>query len=320
VEKILVTGASGFLGSWVLQTLNTQDYHVLGLARKNSNLWRLSNLSSIPIIRKDEADWGSVIRDEKPSIVIALDWSGVDNKSHDKEEQIKNISRTVAVAQSCLESGVKTFIGFGSQAEIGPTEGIIFEDTSGNPTTNYGKAKVELRKRLFALFDKTQIDFKWVRIFSTYGPLDTTQWFIPSAVHDLVSKKNFSMTFGEQSWNYLHAHDFANGVCSLIKSEKISGIINIGNNQQITILETSKIIAGYLGLSHAIKIGAVPYRDDQVMTLHPDVSKIESLGWEPLVPLRTGIETTIDWILGKKHVEIVDVKGSKLVFNLPPKP
>jgi UDP-glucose 4-epimerase len=320
VEKILVTGASGFLGSWVLKTLQIQGYSVLGLTRKNSNLWRISNISSIRVIRKDEADWGSVIRDEKPSIVIALDWNGVDNKSHDTEVQLTNISRALAIAQSCLESGVKTFIGFGSQAEIGPTKGMILEDTNGNPTTNYGKAKVELRKKLFVLFDKTQIDFKWVRIFSTYGPLDTTQWFIPLAVHDLVNKKNFNMTFGEQSWNYLHAYDFANGVCTLIKSEKISGIINIGNNQQITILEVSKIIGEYLGLSQAIKVGAVPYRDDQVMTLHPDVTKMESLGWQPSIPLKTGIETTIDWILGKKNIKIVDVKGSRLLFNLPAKP
>ncbi len=277
-------------------------------------------MSNIRVIRKDEADWGSVIRDEKPSIMIALDWNGVDNKSHDKLVQVTNISRTLAIAQSCLDSGVKTFIGFGSQAEIGPTKGIILEDTSGNPTTNYGKAKVELRKRLFELFDKTQIDFKWVRIFSTYGPLDTTQWFIPLAVHELINKKTFRMTFGEQSWNYLHAYDFATGICALIKSEKISGTINIGNSQQITIREASKIIGEYLGLSHAIKVGAIPYRDDQVMTLHPDVSKMKSLGWGPSIPLKTGIETTIDWILGKKNIEIVDAKGSKLLFNLPSKP
>jgi UDP-glucose 4-epimerase len=317
MEKVLVTGASGFLGSWVLRTLDAQRYCVLGLARKQSNLWRISNLPDVRIICENENNWSTIIRTEKPAIVISLDWQGVDNKSHEHQEQFSNISRSLAMAESCLQSGVKEFIGFGSQAEIGPTKEIIFENSTENPTTNYGRAKVELRKRLFEIFDKSQVNFKWVRIFSTYGPLDTALWFIPSAVQELVSRKTFNMTFGEQSWNYLHAYDFAAGICKLIDSNQSSGVFNIGNKHQITILEVSEIIGNYLRLSNAINVGAIPYRDDQAMTLQPDISKMESLGWEPRVPLRAGIESTIDWILGRGDIEITDTRGTKLIFTLP---
>lgn len=317
MKKVLITGISSFLGSWTARIFDASGYEVVGISRENSNCMRINDLKRIHTYNYDPLSWPKIIQSEKPNHVISFDWDGVGNKFRNDMAQHKNLARILSIAQTSLVSQVETFTAFGSQAEIGPRSGAIREDSTENPTTEYGKAKVQTRKELTKLFKNSNVKFNWGRIFSTYGALDTANWFIPDLIQTIKQGRIFEMTQGDQSWNYLHAYDFAHAVRALIESGAEIGTVNIGSGNQVLIKDIALSIGKALGPVGLIRIGAIPYRDDQVMELRPNITKIKSLGWREEVTIQSGINSTISWLDGADILEMTSIDGANLKIKVP---
>ncbi len=311
-----MTGASGFIGSWISRILST-DHEVLALTRDTSSLEKLRGINSIHISRIEPKFWPDFIMHSSPDILILNDWSGVGNQSRNDAEQFENVSRLSRLAIAGQDAGVKTVIGIGSQAELGPVGSSILDSTADNPTTLYGEAKVKTRIQLESLFTHSEVRFVWMRLFSTYGPLDEGSWLIPNIVDSLANNKSMKMTLGEQEWSYLHAYDLANAFATVIKDEKINGIVNLGNPKTILIREAGLIIGRILGKENLLDFGAIDYRPDQVMKLQPICETLTNAGWSPQIDFEFGVKQTIDWLQRKEISPIKSESGQLLDFNIP---
>jgi len=118
---VLVTGAAGFLGSWLCHYLSFKGYKVFAVRRPGDNISRLHSFPKSLVIRHEASNWPSLIGSLRPRIVIAADWSGVDSASRNSlDVQLPNITRIKLLADASVENLVETFITFGSQAENGP--------------------------------------------------------------------------------------------------------------------------------------------------------------------------------------------------------
>lgn len=173
--KILVTGSSGFLGSWLCRVL-AEDHEVIALIRETSDLSKLSDLHKIKIKILTPELWANYVFKLNPDVLILNHWSGVDNESRNDPGQIKNVLAIRTLADAAVIAGVKRIIGVGSQAELGPVASTISEAQIDNPTTFYGRSKVQTRLAIEDLVKGTEVNFTWMRIFSTYGPLDNGNW------------------------------------------------------------------------------------------------------------------------------------------------
>ena len=294
---ILVTGANGFLGSWISALLNFNNLEWYGLCRNEENIGRLRHLPESKILALNTSLWTDFIIQTKPKIVISCDWDGVvNNKRNDNELQRSNIKRVLDLGTASKNAEVKKFITFGSQAENGPLNKIALERNYDLPTSIYGQAKVDTRKSLFKLFDKSNTQLIWGRIFSTYGQTDNPQWLIPSMVKAFMKNERFSLTSGEQEWSYLHAYDFALAVLALCKEDIKEEIINIGNPTTIKIIEVAKKVATYMNCNKLLEVGTHPKRSDQVFFLKPDVSNLVRLGWSPKIGIDLGLASYVNWV------------------------
>jgi UDP-glucose 4-epimerase len=315
--KIVVTGASGFLGSWVVRVLAMTSNEILPLVREDSNLGRLRNIANIDVFRGSPRSWNALIRRAEPSAVIACDWWGVGNEERNDNAQYSNIPRWSDLAETCREAGVETFVALGSQAELGPVSDEITESCPDNPTTIYGEAKVSARQHLQEIFEGSNTRLGWLRIFSTYGQLDSDNWLIPSVVDHLRRNEIMNMTSGQQEWSYLHAYDFARAVVSVIDNPSICDVINVGNPKTVSIADVALLVGEYLGKSDLLRLGVLPYRDDQVMKMSPKTAKLNSIGWYPLIETKRGIIETVDWLCGKETESLTTGVGNKVRLNLP---
>ena len=232
--KIVITGASGFLGSWLARVLS-EKHQVIGLVRESSDTYRLNNLEKLEVARIDSKFWDEFIIDSRPDILILNDWDGVGNQSRNDLQQFENTERLSRLATAGRDAGVKAIIGVGSQAELGPIDSSISEAASDNPKTVYGEAKVKTRKTIDNLLADSEIRFVWMRVFSTYGPLDEGSWLIPNMVDSLLKNKVVELTKGEQEWSYLHAFDLAMAFALVIEDASLYGIVNVGNPETISI-------------------------------------------------------------------------------------
>ncbi|HSX19934.1 MAG TPA: NAD(P)-dependent oxidoreductase, partial [Gammaproteobacteria bacterium] len=121
--RIFLTGATGFLGSYIAREALNRRHDVAVLIRTHANLWRISdiieNLKVIYGTLEEQQAWQQQIHNFAPDAIIHAAWHGVENKSHSSDDQLSNIPALkflLALATAC---GCKKFIGIGSQAEYG---------------------------------------------------------------------------------------------------------------------------------------------------------------------------------------------------------
>ena len=316
--RVIVTGSSGFLGSWICRVLSAK-HEIIALVRPSSDTYRLTNIDGLQIERRESDEWADFVSAEKPDVLILADWWGVGNHDRNDARQSENIDRMEIMAVAARNAGVGLVIGVGSQAELGPVSNRITEDLPDNPTTEYGKAKVAARKIMQSSLVGSETRFTWLRIFSTYGPCDTDTWLIPQLIDTLTKGEIMDLTPGEQEWSYLHAFDLARAFEAVIESESTSGVINVGNPQTIVLKDAIQIIANQLGTKGLLGFGKLAYRPDQVMKLEPACESLTAIGWKPVVSFENGIAQTIQW----RHREPLDPlrceDGQEISFNLPPR-
>ena len=314
--KILVTGSNGFLGSWICRTL-AQTSEVGAVVRSGADTYRLAGIDNLSVFETDYSSISYAIRVFNPDAIVINDWWGVENQYRNDARQLENVSRLCATAEQARNCAVPIVIGVGSQAELGSIEGQILESIPDNPTHKYGQAKSKTRHELEKLFRKSNSRFVWGRIFSTYGPLDSGSWLIPQIVDSLSSNLPIKLTKGEQIWSYLHAYDAARAFATIIENEEINGVVNIGNPNTVTIAEVATRIGISLGKKHLLEFGAIPYREDQVMSLRPQCEKLTQVGWRPLVDLEDGLAQTISWLEGSKELNLNLNSGALLELRIP---
>jgi nucleoside-diphosphate-sugar epimerase len=283
-------------------------------------LYRLSDLGEIEVARLDTTLWEHFIIDSQPDVLILNDWEGVGNQARNDPRQFENNARHSRLAIAGRDAGAKMIIGVGSQAELGPINSSISENSIDNPTTLYGEAKVQIRKNIEGLLMGTETKFIWMRIFSTYGPLDEGSWLIPNIVDSLEKDKEIELTKGEQEWSYLHAYDLAMAFAAVINHAGIKGIVNVGNPDTLSIRSAASTVGKILGKEELIKFGALEYRLDQVMRLQPLSETLGRSGWRPEISFDEGIRQTIGWLTRKELLPLKTVRGKLLHFNLPVRP
>lgn len=298
-KMILVTGGSGFLGSWIIRELSIGGNQVVVLVRPNSDCWRLDGLTNVEIVRAAPQEWPETIARLKPRVVIASDWEGVNGSNRrDAQMQFANVSRGYAVAAAAKKSGTEVFIAFGSQAEIGPHSHPVDETEEDSPVSAYGEAKVQLRKDLFELFANADTRFVWGRIFSIYGPLDIGSGMLPTLIRTLKENKIFEATAGVQTWSYLYASDFASAVLRMIESSEYESIVNIGNSEGVQVGEVIKAVAHYMNRMELVQFGVVEIDPKQSQYLVPVTTHLTKDMWKPQTTLADGIRNMVDWFEG----------------------
>jgi nucleoside-diphosphate-sugar epimerase len=298
--RVLITGATGFLGSYVLRSLVDSGAHeVAFVARPSAHLWRIADVAPrATCIRADlERIEGAreAVAGFRPDVVIHLAWSGVGNALRNDPAQIDNLRVTLAVVAVAHEAGARHFVGLGSQAEYGPCSGAIDESAPTRPTSLYGVSKLATGVFARHACEERGVRFAWVRLFSAYGPMDDPAWMISSLVLQLLARRRPPLTLGEQRWDYVYAADAADAVVRVALEPEARGIFNLGSGQAHTIRYVAESIRDLVDPQLPLGFGEVPYRPDQVMHLEARVERLRALGWSSATPLDRGLKETVAW-------------------------
>lgn len=304
MNKILVTGGTGFVGARVVRQLVEQGREVAVLVRASSNTRRINDLlSRCTLIRGDlaqlEATRGALTH-FAPEAVVHLAWDGVKGADRNSAVQMDNVVASINLYQLTENIGCRHFVGLGSQAEYGPLSGRISETAATCPTTAYGAAKLATGLVLERTAVAAGRPFAWLRLFSSYGPDDDPSWLIPYLIRSLLAGEKPSLTKAEQIWDYMHVNDVAAGVVAALDAGAC-GLFNLGSGQERPLREIISLIRDVIDPSLPLGFGEVPYRPDQVMHLAADITALSSVsGWSPVVSLESGISETVAWHQNEK--------------------
>lgn len=292
--RCLVTGASGHLGSHLTELLVGEGAEVTALVREESDLWRLEGvLDRVNVLRRATA---SEIKRAAPEAVFHLAWRGVAGDSHDAPEQLTvNVAATLELCQTAVESGCRVFVGLGSQAEYGPHDAVLTEETPARPITAYGVAKLRAGVTTAKLCGLAGVRHVWLRLLATYGPKDDERHLIPSVISSLLRGERPRLTAGEQLWDYLYVEDAARAVAAAV-NPGARGVFNLGSGRAATVRAVAERLRDLIDPSAVLGFGEVPYAPGQLMRIETSIERLRrATGWEPRVGLEEGLGRTVEW-------------------------
>lgn len=303
MRKVLITGITGFLGSHIAENLISSNISVIGLKRKNSDIWRCNKF-------KDKIDWveipdnGSFIKQltsHSFDTIIHAAWIGVESNDRDNwSEQIKNITFFVELLEAAKILEVKKIIFLGSQSEYGIINNKISENFQTNALNAYAATKLACLEILKSFSYINDINWIWLRLFSVFGEKENNNWLIPSLINTMSTKIEMDFTFGEQKYAYLYVKDFSEILKRITIQDIESGIYNVSSNEVRTIKSLILDIRNIINPEFILNFGAVKYRYGQSMHMEGDIQKLAGqIGEIKFSNYNIALQNTLNYYLKK---------------------
>ncbi len=293
-----IHGASSLIGKNFCKYLLSNGYSFTVIARAESKLDFMENEKNISIYKynKSISELVGKIPKIKDGVFIHLAWAGVFGTEKDIPSQITfNIPELIYSIELSNSIEIKHWIGFGSQAEYGNinSKNKIDENFPLNPITLYGKSKVICSNVARELCKTYNIEYSWLRLFSSYGPNGTHKWFIDYLIDEMKNNKVLNVTKCEQYLDYLHVDDISELLVLLSKTKGI-GVANLGSGKAVQLKKILETIHTITNSKSVINYGALEYKSDQGMFNEADISKLSKMtGWKPKIGIEDGLSDMI---------------------------
>lgn len=279
MKKILVTGATGFIGRFVVDRLLAEGYSVIATsvhAEKASLEPWISRVRYIPFdLSRFDPEMDHYRFFEEPDAMIHLAWEGLPNYKANFHLEV-NLPRHIALLDNLVGHGLRDITVTGTCLEYGLQEGCIREDMPALPIHAYGRAKEALRQHLEKRGQEFQIPVKWVRLFYMYGKGQSPNSLLSQLDKALAAgEPSFNMTGGRQIRDYLPVEQVASNVVGVAAQKKITGIINVCSGQPITVQLLVEDHIRKSGKTISLNLGYYPYTDYEPMCFWGDTTKLQ---------------------------------------------
>ncbi len=299
----LVLGGAGFIGAWTVRALLAQGAAVAVTARNEGRAMSVLGAMGrkVRVIITDLGRPGAASRlidVNRPAIVFNLAGYGVDRS--ERNPDLMASLNTHLVAELCERLAVEPvgewaglmLVHAGSAAEYGRLDGPVREAAEGDPTTDYGRTKLEGTRFVEACCATSGLPAVVARLFTVYGPGEHSGRLLPALMRTARTGSGLGLTGGCQRRNFTYVEDVAEGLLRLGRCSTGAGqIVNLATDRSASVREFAETAAAVLGFDAALlDFGALPDRDDEVWHGDVDVTRLRNLtAWLPPTTIADGI-------------------------------
>jgi dTDP-6-deoxy-L-talose 4-dehydrogenase (NAD+) len=280
-QKVLVTGASGFIGNYVVQRLLQMNCSVIATSANEQKAKQYEWFESVRYIPFDFSEISEVVDYynffEKPDRLIHLAWEGLPNyKSLFHIEE--NLPRHFTFLKNLIGGGLPDLTITGTCLEYGLQEGTLSEDMPCFPSNPYAIAKDSLRKFVEELTKTRPINFKWIRLFYLYGKGQNPNSLLSQLDKAVkAGEALFNMSGGEQVRDYLPVEEVAFIIATSALQESVTGIINCCSGEPVSIRKFVEDYCKENKISIKLNLGYYPYTDYEPMRFWGDTQKLKDM-------------------------------------------
>jgi dTDP-6-deoxy-L-talose 4-dehydrogenase (NAD+) len=276
--KILVTGASGFIGNYVVNELLKTNHDIIATAISDPVYEKNNWAEKVHFIKCDlNSKIDFFTHFQNPDSVIHLAWEGLPNYKELFHIE-RNLPNNLNFLNNLIKSGLKNLTVTGTCLEYGMLTGCLEESMNVEPHIPYSIAKDTLRKYLEELKSQFDFNFKWLRLFYIYGTGQNENSIFSQLDRAIKNKdKVFNMSAGEQLRDYLPVEKVAEIIVKTSIQKEITGIINCCSGKPVSI---KKMVEDYLTkkkYSINLNLGYYPYNDYEPMAFWGSLKKLNNL-------------------------------------------
>ena len=281
MAKVLVTGATGLIGSYAVRQLLSAGHEVIAVSRSGGGP------GGVSLDLNDSESVNALLAAQRPEYLLHLAWY-VGQGYMTSPENLDWVVSSLNLLKTFAELGGKRAVFTGSCIEYDWDYGFMTEDfTPLKSGSLYGTAKASLYNLASSWAKHTGLSFAWGRVFFLYGRGEKPERIVPYIVSCLKRGEKPAMNFPHIMRDYMHASDVAGGLCAVMFSD-FCGAVNIASGEAVRLCEIAGKIAGIIGCP-------VPeYEHNDIGTMAPvvlgDSRRLNNIiGYRPKISWEEGL-------------------------------
>ena len=298
MQRVLLTGAAGFVGRHCLAPLLARGYEVHAVSSSGRQLpvadviWHTADLL-------ENAEAGRIIDVVQPSHLLHLAWDTTPETYRTSSENLAWVGASLRLLRAFHEKGGDRAVFVGSCYEYGWSHETYHESSTPlNPATLYGACKASL----FSIFDRYAqqhtLSAAWGRFFFLYGPHAPMEKMPGLVISAAERGRSVKCSHGDQVRDFMFIADAADALAALLDSDT-QGPVNVASGQGLRLRDLILAVADYCGGRELVEFGAVPAAANEPPTLVADVQRLrEEVRWNASYDLSSGVRETVEWWRG----------------------
>ncbi len=291
-DRLLLTGATGFLGRNLIPVLKKHNTEILSLTieedldSERNIQWAQCNIFDAEKLEK-------IIKDFKPTHLMHMAW-GMVPSNYNLQSDFDWLTASMALVKLFARYGGKRAVITGSGVEYDWSAAYCREDyTKESYQTLYGANKNILRKFSESFLSSNEVELAWPRLFFLYGPYENKQRLVPHIITSLLEGKNAVIRSGNLYRDYFYIRDVANSLSKLIFSD-IQGVLNIASGEPVNLGYIAQLIGDMIGRPELLEFQKNENPPNKVV-FADNAKMLNELGYTSHYSLEEGLKETIEW-------------------------
>lgn len=302
MNTVIVTGATGFVGRWLIKELTSRDVKVIAVIRSRQSdaafLEQIKNVEIVVCPLNEISTLPHKISKENIDVFYHFAWSGTSGADRaDIKLQLENVQATCSAVRAASEIGCKKFVNAGSIMEYEAMQYIPENGSTPALGNIYSIAKQTADFMAKTLAVSLKLSYNNGIISNVYGPGEKSARFINSTIRKFLSKEKTRFTLGDQLYDFIYASDAARAFYLIGERGKPYSSYYIGNTTPKPLKEFIMQIRDGVDKNIELNFGEIPFEGGRLKYTEFDTHKLlDEFGFEPEVAFKQGIANTVKWI------------------------
>jgi len=300
MSRVLVTGASGYVGRQVVEALLRRGHDVVAASSRAHGDAGGGHAVAADLLAPGGP--ATLVAEAGAQHLVHLAWYAEHGRFWTAADNLGWVGATLALLRAFREAGGRRAVVAGTCAEYAwdGDEPLVESATPLRPATLYGAAKHASRIAAEAYAGQEDLSLAWGRIFFSFGPGEAPGRLIPSVAGALLRGEEAPVTGGAQVRDFIAVEELGDAFAALVDSD-VRGAVNVASGRGVAVRDVVAMVARAAGGEELVRYGALPDRPDDPASIVADVTRLErEVGWRPREPLEAGIERTVRALRGSR--------------------
>ena len=303
MKRVVITGATGFVGANLARRVLSDGHEVHLLVRSGHTPWRIEGIKgdvrmhAVELADRDALQ--AIIRQIQPEWVFHLAVHGAYSWQNDVHRIVQtNLVGTINLVDACADAGVETLVNTGSSSEYGYKDHAPEESEALEPNSEYAVAKAAATMYCRLVAQKRDVRIPTLRLYSVYGPWEEPNRLVPALIVRGLESRLPPLASPDVARDYVYVGDVVEAYLRTAAKPlaEPGAIFNVGTGIQTRLRDIVEVVRRVLEIAEEPAWGSFPDRQWDTTVWRAEIARIrKELGWSPEHKIESGLRETIQW-------------------------